>query len=160
LTNLEALVKRLLDQRVEFVIIGGYAVMAHGVPLLTQDVDICCRFSAGNLLRLQAAVADLHPVHRMTPQKLPLNLTQESCAGLKNLYLRTDFGVIDCLGEVKGVGGFDAVVQESVTLQLDMGDCRVLSLDALIRAKEALNRPRDLQAIIELRAIKDRSAQD
>jgi hypothetical protein len=156
LSNLEALLKRLLDQHVEFVIVGGYAVMAHGVPLLTQDVDICCRFNADNLLRLQAAVADLHPAHRMTPQKLPLTLTRESCAGLKNLYLRTDLGVIDCLGEVSGLGDFDAVLRESVTLQLDMGDCRVLSLDALIRAKEAMNRPRDREAIIELRAIKAR----
>jgi hypothetical protein len=156
LSNLEALLKRLLDQRVEFVIVGGYAVMAHGVPLLTQDVDICCRFNAENLLRLQAAVADLHPVHRLTPQKLPLALTCETCARLKNLYLRTDLGVIDCLCEIAGVGDFDAVVRESVTLQLDIGGCRVLSLDGLIRAKEAMNRPRDRQAVVELRAIKAR----
>lgn len=157
MSNLEALLKRLVDQHVEFVIVGGYAVMAHGVPLVTQDVDICCRFDAANLLRLQEAVADLHPVHRMTTQKLPLALTQESCAGLKNLFLRTDLGVIDCLGEVTGIGGFDAVLRESVPLQLDFGECRVLSLDALIRAKEALNRPRDQQAVIELRAMRDRT---
>ena len=158
MSNLEQLLKRLLDQRVEFVIVGGYAVMAHGAPLLTQDVDICCRFDAENLLRLQTAVADLHPVHRMTPQKVPLQLTLESCAGLKNLYLRTDFGVVDCLGEILGVGDFDAVLRESVTLSLDFGDCRILSLDALIRAKEALDRPRDKQAVVELRAIRERRA--
>ncbi len=157
MSNLEALLRRLLDQRVEFVIIGGYAVMAHGVPLLTQDVDICCRFNAENLLRLQAAVADLHPVHRMTPQKLPLALTRESCAGLKNLYLRTDFGVLDCLGEVLGVGDFDVVLRESMPVQLGLGECRVLTLDALIRAKEAMGRSRDRQAVVELRAIKARS---
>ena len=78
MSDLETLLKRLLDQRVEFVIVGGYAVMAHGAPLVTQDVDICCRFNAANLLRLQAAAADLHPVHRMTPQKLPLHLTRKS----------------------------------------------------------------------------------
>lgn len=157
MSDLEKLLKRLLDQRVEFVIVGGYAVMAHGVPLLTQDVDICCRFNAENLLRLQAAVADLHPVHRQTPQKLPLALTRESCDGLKNLYLRTDFGVLDCLGEVLGVGDFDAVLRESLPVQLGLGECRVLTLDALIRAKEAMNRPRDQQAVVELRAIKARS---
>jgi hypothetical protein len=155
-SDLEALLRRLLDQRVEFVIVGGYAVMAHGVPLLTQDVDICCRFNPENLLRLQTAVAELHPVHRMTPQKLPLALTSASCEGLKNLYLRTDLGVIDCLGEVAGIGDFDEVLRESVTLELDFGECRVLSLDALIRAKEAMNRPRDREAIVELRAIKNR----
>lgn len=156
MSDLEQLLKRLLDQRVEFVIIGGYAVMAYGVPLITQDVDIACRLSVENLLRLQAAVADLHPVHRLTPQKLPLQLTRESCAGLKNLYLRTDLGVVDCLGDVLGVGDFDAVLGDSQPVQLGFGECRILTLDALIRAKEALGRPRDRQAVVELRAIKAR----
>ena len=157
MSDLEKLLQRLLDQRVEFVIVDGYAVMAYGVPLLTQDVDICCRFNVENLLRLQAAVADLHPVHRLTPQKLPLQLTGESCASLKNLYLRTDFGVLDCLSEVLGVGDFTAAQRESITLKLDIGECQVLSLAALIRAKEQLNRPRDRQAVLELRAIQART---
>lgn len=158
MSDLETLLKRLLDQRVEFVIVGGYAVMAHGAPLVTQDVDICCRFNAANLLRLQAAAADLHPVHRMTPQKLPLHLTRKSCVGLKNLYLRTDLGVLDCISEVLGVGDFDVVLGESLPVQLGFGECRILSLDALIRAKEAMNRPRDREAVVQLKAIKARTA--
>ena len=39
--------------------IGGFAAVAHGVTLLTQDVDVCCRLGVDNLLRIQRALADL-----------------------------------------------------------------------------------------------------
>ena len=47
----------------DFVVVGGYAVVAHGGTLVTQDLDVCCDFSADNLLRMQEALGDLHPVH-------------------------------------------------------------------------------------------------
>ena len=156
MADLEALLKRLIDHRVEFVIVGGYAAMAHGATLVTQDVDVCCNFAAKNLLRLQKAIVDLHPVHRMTPKKLSLALTATNCRGLKNLYLNTDFGVLDCLSEVLGVGGFVAVRRTSVAIDLGFGKCRILSLDGLIKAKQAMDRPRDAQALSQLRAIKRR----
>ena len=158
MADLETLLKRLIDHRVEFVIVGGYAAVSHGATVLTQDVDVCCRFTAKNLLRLQEAIADLHPVHRLTPQKLPLTLTATNCRGLKNLYLKTHLGVLDCLSEVLGVGGFDAVRRASIPIDLGFGKCRVLGLDALIKAKRSLNRPRDRQALLQLRAIQRKKA--
>jgi hypothetical protein len=151
------LVKRLISSEVEFVIVGGFAVLAHGVILATRDVDVCCRFSEANLMRIQKAVADLHPVHRPRTD-LALDLTPEQCSQLKNLYLKTDFGIIDCLGEVLGIGDFDEVLKNSVVIELPYGKCRVLSLDALIRAKEAMNRDRDQIAVKHLKEIKKQQA--
>ncbi len=154
--GLDDLLARLVKAKVEFVVIGGFAAVAHGVSLLTQDLDICCRFTADNLLRLQESLADLNPVHRMTPQRIPLQLTREHCGGLRNLYLSTDWGVLDCLGEVTGVGDFDHVLAASEPLGLDAGTCHFLTLDALIRAKEAMRHPKDLEAVAQLRAIRAR----
>ena len=61
-------------------------------------------------MRIQKVFADLHPVHRSRPD-LPLELTPEQCASLKNLYLKTDLGIVDCLGEVLGVGNFETVFE-------------------------------------------------
>jgi len=151
--NLSELTKRLIDGRVEFVLVGGFAAAAHGVLLVTQDVDICCRFGESNLMRIQRALADLHPVHRSRPD-MPLALTPEQCASLRNLYLRTDLGVIDCLGEILGVGDFDEVVRHSVEVELPVGKCRVIDIDALIRAKEAMNRDHDRITVKHLKEIK------
>ena len=154
--DLEGLLQRLNDGHVEFVVVGGFAAVAHGSPLLTMDVDICCHFTPANLLRLQAALADLHPVHRLTPRKLPLALTEESCRVLKNLYLETDYGQLDCLGSVTGIGDFNAARDESVEVQTSAGPCRVLSLRALIRAKEAMGRLRDRETVVYLKALEER----
>ena len=156
--DLKALLRRLLEHDVEFVVIGAFASAFHGGTLLTQDVDICCAFTSRNLLKLQEAIADLYPVHRLTPKRLPLELTREGCRGLKNLHLETDLGVLDCLSEVLGVGGYRAVKRQSVLIDTAFGECRVLELDALIKAKRAMNRPRDREALVQLEAIRARKS--
>jgi hypothetical protein len=156
--NLSELTRRLIEAQVEFVLVGGFAAVAHGVTLVTRDVDICCRFSEANLMRVQKAFANLHPAHR-SRLDLPLALTPEQCAGLKNLYLKTDLGIVDCLGEILGVGDFENVLKHSVELELPFGHCRILDLDALIRAKEAMNREHDRIALRQLREIKRRQQQ-
>jgi hypothetical protein len=157
--NLSELVRRLIAAEVEFVLVGGFAAVAHGVTLVTRDVDICCRFTAANLMRIQKAFADLHPVHRSRPD-LPLDLTPEQRASLKNLYVRTDLGVVDCLGEVLGLGGFDQVAQRAVEVDVPGGKCRVLDLEALIRAKEAMARDHDRITVRQLKEIQKRQARN
>ena len=80
--DFETVVRRLGEHGVEFVLIGGIAAVAHGASVVTFDVDVCCSFRPENLFRLQRALADLHPVHRMTPQKLPLDITEENVGRL------------------------------------------------------------------------------
>src|SRR5262245_29449358 len=128
----KALLLRLQRQQVEFVIIGGVCGIMHGVSLVTTDLDVCCRFSPENLYRIQAAVRELHPYHRLAANKLPLELTDELCTRLKNLYLQTDLGKLDCLGEVAGVGNYETVLRNSVVFKLSYGEFRVLNLDAAI----------------------------
>jgi hypothetical protein len=144
---------RLISFEVEFVLVGGFAAVAHGVTLVTRDVDICCRFSEANLMRIQNAFTGLNPVHRSRPD-MPLQLTSEQCAGLKNLYLKTDLGIVDCLGEVLGIGNFEEALEHSVEIELPYGKCRILDLDALIRAKEAMNRDHDRLTVKYLKEIK------
>jgi len=150
--NLSELTRRLISEQVEFVLVGGFAAVAHGATLVTSDVDICCRFSEANLMKIQKAFAGLHPVHRSRPD-LPLALTPEQCATLKNLYLKTDLGAVDCLGEVLGLGDFDSVLRCSVEVDLPVGKCSILDLEALIRAKEAMNRDHDRITVRQLREI-------
>lgn len=156
--NLSELVRRLIAADVEFVLVGGFAAVAHGAALVTRDVDICCRFTDANLMRIQEALSDLHPVHRQRTD-LPLDLTPELCAGMKNLYLKTDMGSLDCLGEILGVGNFDEVARHAVAVELPSGTCRVLGLDALIHAKEAMGRDHDKITVKHLREIQARTAQ-
>ena len=139
------------------MVVGGFAAVAHGVTLLTQDIDVCCPVTADNLMRLQAALADLPPVHRMPPERPPLRLTPETATEFRNLYLETDWGQLDCLGEILGVGDYDRVLAQSIEIQLAGGPCRILSIDALIQAKQAMGRDKDRETIVQLRAIQERT---
>lgn len=137
--------------------VGGFAAVAHGVTLLTQDIDICCPVTADNLMRLQAALADLHPVHRMPPERPPLHLTPETATEFRNLYLETDWGQLDCLGEILGVGDYNRVLAHSLEIELAGGPCRILTIDALVQAKQAMGRDKDRETILQLRAIQERT---
>lgn len=138
--NLSELTRRLVESKVEFFLIGGFAAVAHGATLVTHDVEICWRFSEANLKRFQHARGQLHPLHRSRPD-LPLDLTPEQCSSLKNLYLKTDLGVVDCLSEVRGIGDFDAVVVQSVEVALPFGPCRILGIDEAAFAEKEFEAP-------------------
>ena len=148
------LLQRLARTGVDFVIVGGYAGVVHGCTYVTQDVDICCDFSPANLLILQEALSGLHPVHHMTPGHKPLELTAAATADFKNLYLDTDIGRLDCLSHIEGIGGYEQVKQASERIGIEGMQLRVLTIDSLIAAKQAMHRPRDREAIRQLEAIK------
>jgi hypothetical protein len=154
--HLNQILERLNCAEVEYVVVGGLAAVFHGVPLVTRDIDICLPLSEANLLRLESALADLHPVHRQTPRRLAFSVAADFPRGLKNIYLRTDWGVLDCLGEIKGIGDFNAVRRRSLLVELPIGACRVLDLEALIDAKSALDRLQDKLALVHLREILQR----
>lgn len=149
-----SLLIRLAKGNVDFVIIGGFAGVVHGCTYVTQDIDVCCDFSVDNLMRLQKAVSEIHPVHRMTSKKIILNLTPQNCKEIKNLYLDTDLGQLDCLGFVEGIGDFQAVLNTSQTIEIDGAELKVLRIDSLIEAKKAMNRPHDKEAIVQLEAVR------
>ncbi len=151
------LLKRLTDHDVEFVVVGGMAGVAHGSSLVTQDIDLCAPLSQENLGRILSALAGLNPRWRMRPDRPPVPNDAARLKGFKNLYIATDLGQIDILGEISGVGEFAEVARQSISLDFGGIVCRVLGLDALITAKKALGRPRDIYAASELEAIRKRT---
>lgn len=151
--DLEKLIPRLAQSKVEFVIVGGVAGSIHGSAQVTVDLDICYARDQENLKRLAEALAPLHPRLRGAPPDLPFLWDAATLRGGLNFTLTTDWGDIDLLGEVAGVGAFDRVRAASLQVPLFGVACAVLSLPALIASKRAAGRPRDLQALPELEAL-------
>lgn len=67
----------------------------------------------------------------------------------------TDIGDLDLLGEIRGVGDYEAVVAGSVTVELFGYPFAVMGIGKLILAKRAAGRPKDLLALPELEAIQE-----
>jgi hypothetical protein len=147
------LLRRLVEQRVDFVLVGGMAATAHGSSVVTEDVDVCTRFQLKNLERLLKALEGLHPFLRMSPGRRELASDASALVGWKNLYLVTDWGQIDFLGEITGVGDFGVVARDAIAMDLGGFSCRVMSLTSLIRSKHAIGRYKDLRAARELELL-------
>jgi hypothetical protein len=77
-----------------------------------------------------------------TPQRLSFLTNPDPDVEVRNLYLETELGAIDVLSSILGVGDFGRVRAESTEIEIFGRRCRVISLDDLIRAKEALGRER------------------
>jgi len=145
----------LHDAGVDFVVIGGLAITAHGSAHITYDLDISYSRSHENIERLVTALAPYHPRLRGAPPNLPFQLDADTLARGLNFTLDTDLGDIDLQGEVAGIGMYPAVLASSIALEIFAYTCHVLSLEGLIRAKRAAGRPQDLAALPELEARRE-----
>jgi len=154
--KLNPLIERLCDAHIDFVIVGGFAGMLHGSTLVTRDLDVCAVLNAETVGKLRDALRDVRPTHRLTPQRLSFLETPDPGVGMKNLYLETELGAIDFLGSILGIGEFERVRAAAIEIALFGRRCRVISLQDLIQAKEALGRDKDLIAAKELRAIAEK----
>jgi hypothetical protein len=151
--ELENIVGVFADAGVETILIGGLAGQAHGASRLTQDVDFIYSRTAANIERLATALAPHHPYLRGAPPGLPFRFDRATIERGLNFTLTTSLGDVDLLGEMVGGGSYEQVIPHTVTLSVFGRALRVLDLPALIRAKRAAGRPKDLEAIAELEAL-------
>jgi hypothetical protein len=89
------------------------------------------------------------------PPHLKVPFDESSLAQGTNFTLITDEGRLDLLGELSAVGGYPELLPASTEIVVAGVVCRVASLDAVIRSKEAANRPKDRLVLPELRALRD-----
>ena len=155
MTDFKALLRVLSEAGVEFILVGGVAATVHGSTRLTVDVDAVYRRDARNIERLVLALTPYHPYLRGAPAGLPFRWDAATIRRGLNFTLSTDIGDLDLLGEITGGGGYEALLADTVGIRVFGIECRCLTLERLIDVKRAAGRPRDLEAIAELEAIRE-----
>jgi predicted nucleotidyltransferase len=145
--------RRLVAEKVDFVLVGGLAAVAHGASTVTEDVDVCIRFDTPTLHALFRALSGTNPRQRMTPDRPPLGSDPLAYVGFKNLYVVTDDGVIDFLGNITGLGPLDRVKLNAVKMDLGGFTVPVMGLEDLLTAKRAVGRNKDLRVVQELETV-------
>jgi hypothetical protein len=145
----------LSRSEVEFIVIGGTAATIHGSARLTADLDIVYRRSPENIRKLVAALASHHPYPRGAPPGLPFQWDEQTLKRGLNFTLTTALGDVDLLGEVAGGGTYDALRPSCIEIQAFGMKCLCPGLDTLISLKRAAGRPKDLEVIAELEALRE-----
>lgn len=153
--DLERALQELSRAGVEFIIVGGVAAVIHGSARVTQDLDIVYSRTLENIAKVAAALAPYQPYLRGAPPGLPFRWDAETIRRGLNFTLTTTLGDLDLLGEIVGGGNYTALLPHSAVVQISGNDVRCLELGRLIHVKRAAGRPKDLEAIAELEALRE-----
>ncbi|MCK4564273.1 MAG: nucleotidyltransferase [Verrucomicrobia bacterium] len=133
-------------EQVDFILIGAYALAAHGYPRATMDIDIWVMPSPENAEAVLRALKRFgSPLHGLKVEDLQNDDTvfQIGVAPRR----------IDLLTGATGLD-FLAAAENAVARQVDGVDLKVLSIDDLIVNKLATGRPKDRIDVGELKKLK------
>jgi hypothetical protein len=154
----DRLLKALSRHKVNFVLIGALAARLHGFPRLTADADITPSGDKPNLERLSAALNDLAAkvYTESVPEGLPFDCSAATLARARMWNLVTSAGRLDIAFRPAGVEGYDDLKKHAERFEAFGVRFLVASLDDIIRSKEAAGRPKDLDDVAILHAMKRR----
>jgi nucleotidyltransferase DUF2204 len=132
----------LKDEGVDFIVIGAYALAAHGFPRATGDIDIWIRNSFENAQKVMRALIEFGaPVSHLTEKDFTspdiiVQIGVEPCR-------------IDLLTGIDGVE-FDEAWRRKVSITIDDLEIDVLSKEDLLKNKMATGRDKDQGDIVWL----------
>lgn len=146
----------LVDGNVQFVVIGGYAVAAHGYERATRDVDIVFATDLENCDRFAAVLRQIEARVRLADLQPPDGaISAPWLAAGGHFVFSTGHGILDALS---WIAGFDYAALESRALTVELSDgieLRVCSYEDLVAMKQLAGRPRDHEDLRELEALRD-----
>jgi hypothetical protein len=126
----------LSDEKVRFILVGAYALAAHGYPRATMDIDIWVMPSPDNAKAVLRALRNFGaPLHNITKEDLQKDGTifQIGVAPRR----------IDIITAASGLQ-FENTYQNSILVNIEGIDVRIPSIDDLIINKKATGRTKDL----------------
>jgi hypothetical protein len=153
------LLRSLVEHGVDFVVIGGFAVAAHGFERATKDVDIVPAPDRGNLSRLHTALGSLDgrplEVGDFRQVEMPVAFDLDGLAAGGNWFVATNLGRIDLLQYIDGIletpADYEALRGQALDVDLpEVGRVAFAGFDHLVALKRAAGRPQDLADIEEI----------
>jgi hypothetical protein len=159
--NVRQIFAALNGANVDYVVVGGVAVILHGYLRATADLDLAVGLSPDNARRAMQALAAIG----LRP-RLPLAIEDFADAEKRREWLHDRnmlvFPLWDPGNPLRSVDvfisepiAFAALLRDAVAKDLDGLIVPVASIDHLIEMKQAAGRARDLDDIEKLRQIRD-----
>jgi hypothetical protein len=148
------ILRRLTSAGVDFVVIGGIAILLLGYPRMTRDLDIVFAYDDENLNALGRVLVDLEARLRGVEYDADFVPDKRTLKGIELLTLDTSAGWFDVHRLPAGVPSYARLRANAERLTLEGFSVLVASPDDLIAMKEAAGRPQDRIDIAALETIK------
>jgi predicted nucleotidyltransferase len=141
--KLIAPLRALHDAGVEFILVGGFAAVCTGVPVVTLDVDIVHSRDSANVARILPFLASIDAIFRIQPQRR-LKPNASHLSGRGRLNLLNNLGQLDLLCTIGQDLDYEDLLPHSEETEVaDNLRIRVLKLEKLIEVKAELNTDKD-----------------
>ncbi len=146
--DFKELLEAFASERVEAVLVGGYAVAFHGRPRATKDIDLLLDGAPENLVAASRALAAFGApanVVRATASMKPSDVVFLGQPPLRIDLLRTIDGLTT-----------EEVLARAISTEIDGVPLRVIALDDLIANKRATGRALDEEDAAFLERVRER----
>lgn len=149
-----ALLKRLVAHGVDFVVVGGIAMVAHGSSRTTNDLDIVYSTADANLEALGAALVELGARVRGVEDEVDFVPDARTLRRTSILTLASPDGDIDLLVGPAGAPRYSVLRSRAERAIIDGVAVPIASLDDLEAMKREAKRPKDKLDLEEIDAIR------
>ncbi len=159
--NTGAILRALINYDVEFVLVGGIASAGHGSTRLTKDLDVCPAWTDANLDRLALALRSLGAMLKIGEGSVDVIAVELDASFIRRLEIgawRTRAGDIDVLLGIPQqsrwqLAQYEHLKQHAVAVKIESAHVLIASLEDIVRSKEIADRPKDQEALPELREL-------
>jgi predicted nucleotidyltransferase len=141
------LLEDLNQAEVRYVLVGGIAVIRHGVVRGTRDIDAVFDPAPDNVERI-GRLAEHWGATRQDGTPLP----EDAIASDRSVHLATPHGDLDLLAEKTAAIPFAELRERAEIRRVDGVEAPICSLADLVAMKRAVGRERDLADLSDLRA--------
>jgi hypothetical protein len=144
----------MVARGVDFVVIGGIAMVLHGSARVTRDLDICFAPDDTNLELLGGVLVELNARRRGVDEDVPFVPDGRTLRGIDILTLTTDAGWLDLQRSPSGAPAYGELRARANRVEVDGMGVLVASLDHLASMKRAAGRPVDQIDLEEIEVIR------
>jgi hypothetical protein len=146
-----AILQRLREHEIDFIVVGGVCALLHGAPVATFDLDLVHSRTPENIRRLLEALETLDARYR-EPDSRGIKPDASHLSSSGHQLLITNFGLLDLLGTIGAGHDYDDLCSQVSEMEVPGGlTVHVLNLSTLIKTKEETGGEKDRAVLPTLR---------
>lgn len=148
--KLKDLVQALKNEKINYMIVGGYAVNFHGYSRNTVDIDLVIKFTLSNLKKVEKLLNKMGMVSRLPIDAVSVYKFRDEYIKNRNLIAWNFYNENDPTEQVDILINHDVSDFKSEKFRVNQLELKVITKDDLIKMKKKSGRDKDLLDIKEL----------
>jgi len=156
-SDFRSILLALVEREVEFIVVGGVAIVLVGAAYNTFDLDVVHSTAPENIARLLVVLEEMDAFYRLQPERrFRPNASHLTSPG--HQLLLTKHGPLDLLGRIGSGRSYADLLPHSVLMEFSGGlRVKVLDVETQIAVKEETGRDKDLPGLLLLRHVLEES---